>query len=296
MNVLDLNEIVVVTDQSGEVKKVNEKAENYFKQDLIGKKLPEICETEENSDEIILENEGSLKGIKSQTEDGTILIFREDYESEYERSQEKIQEYIYAVSHDFRSPLMTIKSFSTFLDEDYAEELGDEGKDFINRIKQAAIKMEDMIEDLLKLSRIRRTEKSTFDLNKILKSVIKDYENEAEFKVAEMPEINAKKKWIRKLFDNLIENAVKYNKPDKKVEIDFKENDKYKFFVKDNGHGIKEKNKEKVFKLFENTGKENEGKGAGLTICKKIVEDQGGRIWIEPTDNGTTVQFTLSKS
>ena len=86
------------------------------------------------------------------------------------------------------------------------------------------------------------------------------------------------------------------NKPDKKVEIDFKENDKYKFFVKDNGHGIKEKNKEQVFKLFENTGKENEGKGAGLTICKKIVEDQGGRIWIEPTDNGTTVKFTLSKS
>lgn len=297
MDLDDIGEIAIIIDENGEIIESNNKSEEYFKNDILNGDPFENLQVEENGQEIIIKSfNPRLVGHKSRIDQGRFLItFREDYRKMLDKAKSEIKEYIYAVSHDFRSPIMTIKSFSTFLEEDFSEKLGEDGKDFIDRIKNASDKMESMIEDLLKLSRIGRTEKTKIDLNAIIQSVVNDYEGKASFEIDNMPEIEAKEKWMKELFDNLIQNGLKFNKSGKKeIKIGYEKEDN-KFYVKDNGVGIEEEKIDKAFKLYENTGKDNEGNGAGLTICKKIVEDHDGDIWIDSSLNeGSTVYFTFS--
>lgn len=224
---------------------------------------------------------------------------------ELERSNRDLDEYTYVVSHDLKAPLRTIKSFSTFLSEDYGHLLDDPGKDYLLRIASAATNMDHLIEDLLLLSRVGRkfTENEEVDLNEVLEEIKSDQaamlaERNCRVIVGELPSIRIQRIWVKQIFANLVNNGSKFNESQSPtVEVScVNEADRYVFAVKDNGIGIDEKYHSKLFKIFErlDAGGRFEGTGAGLAISKKIAEYFGGEIWVESKPSvGTTFFFSV---
>jgi len=223
------------------------------------------------------------------------------------QSNEELESYTYVVSHDLKAPLRTIKSFGSFILEDYRDKLDETGQDYLNRMVNASSRMDTMIEDLLILSRVGRkfTEIEKVNLNKLLKEILTDLEatikeHNAKVVVDKLPVISAQSVWMRQLFTNLISNALKFNESKTpKIEILHQERETdHLFKVRDNGIGIEKKYLERIFNLFERapTEKPYDGTGAGLSICKKIVEQLGGKIWVESTPGkGSTFMFNIPK-
>ncbi|MCW4016526.1 MAG: PAS domain S-box protein [Candidatus Bathyarchaeota archaeon] len=223
------------------------------------------------------------------------------------QSNTELESYTYVVSHDLKAPLRTVKSFGSFLLEDYGDKLDETGRDYLNRMVSASSRMDTMIEDLLILSRVGRkfTEFEKVDLNKLLTEILADLEatiKETKTKVVvdKLPSLLAQRVWMRQLFMNLISNALKFNESkNPKIEVLYQETKTAHLFkVVDNGIGIEEKYLTRIFNLFERapTEKKYEGTGAGLSICKKIVEHLGGKIWVESTPRkGSVFSFTIPK-
>jgi two-component system CheB/CheR fusion protein len=254
---------------------------------------------------------GILRDIteKKQAEEKINNLLKELEASnlELERTNRDLDDFTYAVAHDLKTPLRTIESFSSFLLEDHAEKLNEEGKEYLNRMSGASTRMQMLIDDLLNLSRIGRmyTEMELVDLDKLLGDVLQDLESQikkykAEVIVNKLPSIRTQGIWVNQLFSNLISNGLKFNKsPIPKVWVDYEnQRDCHLFSVKDNGIGIEKEHEEKLFKIFQRLHSNDEypGTGAGLTICKKIVENLGGRIWVESKPGtGSTFYFTIPK-
>jgi light-regulated signal transduction histidine kinase (bacteriophytochrome) len=244
---------------------------------------------------------------------------------ELERSNSELDAFAYIASHDLKEPLRGIHNYSTFLIEDYADILNEEGVSKLQTLVRLTQRMEDLIDSLLHFSRLGRVELSwqTTNLNDLVQNVI-DVLNlsRGEFVVdiripKPLPCIYCDPVQINELFTNLISNAIKYNdKADRWVEIGFlnvtdqpKIYDNYiqpneqkpqsalVFYVKDNGIGIRERHLETIFRIFKRLHGRSEyggGTGAGLTIAKKIVERHGGRIWVKSIfGEGSTFYFTL---
>ena len=223
------------------------------------------------------------------------------------RSNKELDDYTFAVSHDLKAPLRTIDSFSSFLLDDYSDALDDTGKEYLIRIKSATKRMKTLIEDLLTMSRVARkfTEFEFVNLNEIIGEIKEDYrtlmlEKDSKIILSELPTIKTQRIWIKQVFSNLLSNGLKFNKSNNpKIWIKYEEKeDAHLFSVKDNGIGIEKRHEEKIFSLFQrlHTQEEYPGSGAGLTICKKIVESLGGEIWFESEiDKGSTFFFTLLK-
>jgi PAS domain S-box-containing protein len=222
-----------------------------------------------------------------------------------EEKNRQLEEFTRVVSHDLKEPLRTMSAFSQYLLEDYADKLDDEGKDYLNRINRASLRMRNLIDDLLRLSSIG-TRPETLEkvyLSEVFEQIKEDMKarlENVELRLPKtMPIIIANRTRMVELFGNLISNAIKYNdKPHKRVEIGWSHEGRfYKFYVRDNGIGIEEQYLEKIFELFERLnprGDDYESTGAGLTICKRIVEEYGGRIWVESkVGEGSTFYFTL---
>jgi PAS domain S-box-containing protein len=224
------------------------------------------------------------------------------------QSNVDLENYTYVVSHDLKAPLRAIRSFSTFILEDYSEKLDDTGKDYFQRIIDASTRMDTLIENLLLLSRVGRKfmEVEIVDLNKLLEEIVADLEptlkkNNGAIVFHNLPKVSIPRTWMKQIFVNLIDNGLKFNKSKiPRVEVTCEERDTELLFkVSDNGIGIEEKYFDQLFTLFErlHTQEEYPGTGAGLAICKKIVQQFGGRIWIESqVGKGTTFFFTLSKN
>ncbi len=228
-------------------------------------------------------------------------------QEELKRSNRELENYTYAVSHDLKAPLRAIRSFASFLLEDYKDKLDKDGLEYLKRIDAAAIRMNEFIEDLLILSRVGRKfmEAEKVDLNNLLEEIAQDFKpiidsRNARVIVNRLPTLYIQRVWIKQLFMNLIDNGLKFNKSETpKVEVSCEEKtDQYLFKVSDNGIGIREEHLNKLFNLFErlHSSEEYEGTGAGLAICKKIVENWGGRIWVESVfGKGSTFCFTIPK-
>lgn len=226
---------------------------------------------------------------------------------ELERSNRDLDEYTYVVSHDLKAPLRTIKSFSTFLMEDYGIKLDETGNDYLKRVNNAATNMERLIEDLLLLSRVGRkfVDLEEVNLNELLDEIKRDqvgtfHEKGASLIIGKLPKLALQRIWAKQLFANLINNGLKFNKSQSPtVEVSCTEDQKkYTFIVKDNGIGIDEKQIPNLFKLFVrlHTSEEFEGTGAGLAISKKVVENFGGSVWVESKVGvGSTFFFTIPK-
>ncbi|MCS6903057.1 MAG: ATP-binding protein [Candidatus Bipolaricaulota bacterium] len=221
-----------------------------------------------------------------------------------EESNRKLEEFTHVVSHDLKEPLRTMAVFTQYLIDDYGSQLDEEAQDYLNRIHRASLRMRHMIDDLLKLSSIgtRQENLEKLALSEVIEQLREDLkarlENVALIVPSTWPTVYANRTRMIELFGNLISNAIKYNdKPEKRVELSWTSQGAfYHFTVRDNGIGIEERYLNKVFELFErlNPRDDYESTGAGLAICKRIVEEYGGRIWVESkVGEGSAFHFTL---
>ena len=223
-----------------------------------------------------------------------------------EYSNKKLEEFTRVVSHDLKEPLRTIEVFSQFLLEDWGSKIEGKGIEYLQALRRSAARMKRLIEDLFRLSSIglKAEPMEEFNLTEVLAEVREDMSASlAHVSLTTtdgFPAISANRTRLKEVFSNLISNAVKYNdKPQKIVEIGWEEDsDYYKFFVRDNGIGIEQRYWNRVFEIFErlNPHDNQEGTGAGLAICKRIVEEHGGRIWLTSVPGkGSTFYFTIPK-
>ncbi len=226
--------------------------------------------------------------------------------SDLEAQKLELEQYAYTVSHDLKSPLITIQGFVGMLEKDaLAGNIDDVQQDAIF-IKDAVNKMSALLEDLLHLSRVGRVvntpEKISF-ANLVNEAIllIQDQLQTRQVEViinADDVKVFVDPLRIREVLQNLIENAVKFmgEQQQPKIEIGATCNDSYMVcYVKDNGIGIKPSYHDKVFDLFERLNLDVEGTGVGLTIVKRVIESHGGQIWIDSAgeNQGSTFFFTL---
>jgi len=221
-----------------------------------------------------------------------------------ERSNRELRQFAHVASHDLQEPLRAIVGFLQLLQHNYSDKIDRKGQQYIDRAMAASHRIQNLTHDLLSLSRI--TSRSKFvptDLNNLIGDVIQHYEpflreSNAEVVCDELPTLPVDTGQIRSLFENLIENALKYNESDKpRVEIGCRPNsDSFHFFVRDNGIGIPFQYQECIFNIFKrlHTAEKYRGTGLGLALCRKIVEGHGGRIWVDSKlGEGSTFHFTL---
>lgn len=232
-------------------------------------------------------------------------------ERELQVAQKDLDEYTYAISHDLKEPLRGIEGFSKLLSEQHRAKLDDNGRYYVDTIRNSALRMQQLISDLLKFSRLAHQKQplAPVGLNLMLMHVrlnlqfALDQKN-AQLHVNHLPTVMCDATAMAEVFHNLISNAVKYNDktmPVIEIGCDEKPNPKtrqieYEFYIHDNGPGIKREYFEKVFQIFQRLHRDDSGTGLGLTIARRIVEWHGGRIWLESEEGqGTTFFFTLPK-
>jgi PAS domain S-box-containing protein len=226
--------------------------------------------------------------------------------TELERSNAELQRFAYVASHDLQEPLRKIQAFGDRLSGKYADMLDDQGRDYLWRMGSAAARMQALINDLLTLSRVT-TKAQPFvpvNLGDVVNDVLSDLEDHIKrtggrVEVSDMPTIDADPTQMRQLFQNLIDNGLKFHLPEQKpvVRIRAKQlNEICQIIVGDNGIGFEEKHLERIFTVFQRLhGRgEYEGTGVGLPICRKIAERHGGTITAMSTPNqGATFVVTL---
>lgn len=236
-------------------------------------------------------------------------IALKEYAEKLAATNKELDDFTYIISHDLKEPLRSIDAFSRFLEADYKDNLGDEGKNYLSRIRANAVRMQRLIEDLLEISRIERKEGfyEEAETGEILSDVMLRLDfalkqkNVAVCIQDNMPRIFCDRIRLTEVFANLISNAVKFNdKPDPRVEIGWRQDGGWhEFRVADNGPGIEERYFEKIFQIFQRLNKreDHEGTGAGLTIAKKIVCMHKGRIWVESKrGEGACFHFTIPRN
>ncbi|MGK9476559.1 sensor histidine kinase [Melioribacter sp. OK-6-Me] len=229
-------------------------------------------------------------------------------DEEIRQKNEEITSFIYSVSHDLKSPVITIRSFVDYMKEDLERNDFQRLSDDLIYIEKASEKMSYLIEDLIELSRLGRVSYKTEELllqdviNEsldILAGLIKD--KNIAIEVTEKPVvIFGDRENLIEVFQNLLENAIKFTSDCERphIEVGIKESEEIIIYIKDNGIGIEPEYQNKLFGLFEKLHNNYEGTGLGLTIVKKIIEIHGGKIWIESDglNKGTTVFITLPKT
>lgn len=221
-------------------------------------------------------------------------------------SNQELMAFSYSVSHDLRAPLRSIHGFSQALLEDYAERLDDEGRDFLTRICNASSRMGELIDDMLKLSKISRDEVTLEDVNltamahEVIASLVqRDTTIKTTFEIEDDLMVRGDHKLLRIALENLIDNAVKYSSKNRFAKIQFgqqtNENHDTVFFIRDNGVGFDMQFSDKLFRAFQRLHEgEFDGSGIGLATVKRIIAKHGGNIWADAkVDEGATFYFTL---
>ncbi len=225
-----------------------------------------------------------------------------------ERKMREMDDFLHVVSHDLKEPLRGIEAFSGFLLEDYGTKLDDQGIRYLTFLKQAAVRMKDLIHDLLTLASISKKEPmfQTVELERVVDRVRQDLEfsihsTGAEIRVrSPLPTVRCDPTRMGEVFKNLVSNAIKFNRSaPPTIEIAaWEEKDAVVVSVVDNGIGIDPRYTARIFDLFErlHPQEEFEGTGAGLAICKAVIEGYGGKIWVESQPGaGSTFFFTIPK-
>lgn len=230
-----------------------------------------------------------------------------DQAQDLERSNRDLEQFAYVASHDLQEPLRKVASFCQLLEQRYGDELDDTGRLYIQYAVDGAKRMQALISDLLDFSRAGRHVENfvPIDLTALTDQVVASYSDAiaevgATITHDRLPVVHGDPSLLGALVQNLIGNALKYRSPDVALQIHIdcaRSGDDWVLGCSDNGIGIEEQFRERVFVIFQRLHSRDafEGTGIGLALCKKIVEYHGGRIWIdEPIDGaGTTVHFTL---
>ena len=217
----------------------------------------------------------------------------------------ELEQFNYITSHDLQEPLRSISSFSIYLTDNYSPHLDDHGKKILNFIHSATQRMSQLVKGILDYSQIgHKTESNWIDCNEVISAVLEDMslkiqESGAKLEIGTLPNIQGREIEIRMLFQNLISNALKFQKPGVIPQIKVsaaREEDKWIFAIQDNGIGIAEKHRDRIFTIFKRlqTKYPYEGTGIGLSHCQKIVETHQGEIWLDSVlDQGTTFYFSI---
>lgn len=216
------------------------------------------------------------------------------YVNQLEKSNLELEQYAHVVSHDLRAPLRTISSFTQLLEQKLNNEKADEkAKSYMSYIQKGAIQMEEMIKGMLSYATLKRKlateEFSEVDLNVELRQALDNLKTKIDkvepvINVETLPIVRFKGSNVVSVFQNLIDNSIKYKSPEKslKINIDAKHiGDNYIVSIEDNGIGIDKGERDKVFDMFYRSGDQVESIGIGLASCKTIMENGGGKIWIE---------------
>jgi PAS domain S-box-containing protein len=224
-------------------------------------------------------------------------------------SVKELEAFTYSVSHDLRAPLRAIHGYMNLLMTNHASSLEENARSMMSAVMKNSKKMGQLIDDLLALSRLGRTElqKKKVNMYQIVKSVIEELEksnpssSKVKFTVHPLPEAHADQNLITQVYVNLISNAVKYSSQKEHPIVDvgsIQENGETVYYVKDNGSGFDMQFYDKLFGVFQrlHDAHEFEGNGVGLSIVKQIILRHDGRIWAtSEIDKGATFYFTLKK-
>ncbi|MBL8049796.1 MAG: GAF domain-containing protein [Anaerolineales bacterium] len=264
------------------------------------KRDAELALTYANQVAIAIENARLFSELQTE------LIERKKLIVELENKNAELERFTYTVSHDLKSPLITIKGFLGFLEQDslsgnHARLRGD-----IQRISDATNKMQALLNELLNLSRVGRliNQYQQVTFNEIVNEALEIVQGRLQANAIkvnvqkDMPSIYVDRQRLVEVLQNLIDNAAKFARfhPNPLIEIgqDGFENDMPIFYVRDNGIGIEEMHHERIFGLFNKLDVDSEGTGVGLALVKRIVELHSGRIWVQSeAGKGATFYFTL---
>ena len=311
---LPQKEFVVYFTGSKSILVLGKKTDAFDQEDLIKSELVlnkfclfmESLESHHRIKDEIKIKEAQAKIIKQNNEK---LTNQNEDLIKYIRSNNELEKFAYRVSHDLNAPLNTIISFSKLLKNSYAGDVTKEQSEFLTFILESGTQMKNLIKGILDYSRINgHTLKlkriNTYRLIEEIRNLLYHNlnENKGKIIVKNLPEfIVADETKIKQLFLNLISNALKFKKenvlPEVIINGDTKENE-FIFSIADNGIGIPTESKDKIFDLFSKARNNNgvEGHGIGLSICRQIINQHKGEIWIESeSEVGTTFHFTIQK-
>jgi signal transduction histidine kinase len=226
------------------------------------------------------------------------------------RSNRELEAFVCTVSHDLKEPLRGVEGFSRILQEDYASALDEEGRRYLGLVRDSAVRMRQLIDDLLAFSRVGRQHSTPVPVG--LEPLVRDVLAAIHFSIedakavvdveGELPTVVGYQVLLRELFANLLVNAIKYRRPNvaPRIVVGSRPLDDgaVELTVADNGIGVPAQYREKVFELFQRLHQRDEypGTGVGLALCKRIVEEHCGTIGLEETaGGGCTVRLTLRR-
>ena len=224
--------------------------------------------------------------------------------AELERTNRELEAFAQLVAHDLKTPLQVVMGYLELLDERTQSQLDETSAGYLGEAKRGAAKMEQLIDDMLSsaLSPTTDLTRDTIDLNALFSEALIDYfpgpsSEAAHVTIGELPTVVGSPMMLRRLFVNLVSNAIKFHRVDvvARVEVDALDGPgECTIRVSDNGRGVPEEEREVVFGMFRRLDPGTPGSGVGLAICQRIVLAHRGRIWIEDgTEGGARVCFTL---
>lgn len=245
----------------------------------------------------------------------TDISYRKEYEEsllelnkQLELSNAELERFAYVASHDLQEPLRMVSSFLTLLEKKYGNVFDDKARQYIHYARDGAVRMRQIILDLLEFSRIGKHNENlkSLDPKELLKDVFALHrklieEKSAKFEIGNLPNVKSYRSPLLQVFQNLVSNALKYSKSDEPVVVKIRATesvDSWQFSIEDNGIGIDPEYHEKIFVIFQRLHRRDEygGTGMGLAIVKKILEDLGGDIWVESELGvGSTFTFRIPK-
>jgi len=225
--------------------------------------------------------------------------------SELSRANEELEKFAYVASHDLQEPLRTVANFSQLLEQRYADRLDEDAREFIGYIYSGARHMRTLVDDLLAYSRLgaKALSLSEVDCDKVLREVLEDLkmavqESGAVIGHDPLPKVRADAGRIKQLFANLLSNAIKFRGAEPlRIHVGAtRQGETWTFSVRDNGIGIAPKYFTQIFGMYERLHSMSRypGTGIGLAVCKKIVEEYHGRIWVDSEEGrGSTFHFSI---
>jgi len=228
--------------------------------------------------------------------------YQKELLAKLELQNKELSEYAHMVSHDLKSPLRSIDALTAWLKEDHEKDLGKEGVEKIELVRNNVAKMDALVGGILDYSTVGKNKKITTEIN--LNTMVNDLMNFIEIPnhinvelVDTLPNFNGDKHRIQQLFQNLIVNAIANNDKEKGwVKVGYNSKNQF-YYIKDNGKGIEKSYLKKIFKAFFKLENNPSSVGLGLSIVKKIVEVYNGKVWVESEiSKGTTFYFTLKEN
>jgi signal transduction histidine kinase len=266
-------------------------------------KMAMIKALEEN--ERILNEHNSI--LERRVEESKTAL--KEYAQKLEKSNRELTDFAHVASHDLKAPIRGILSFSQLFERRNKDKFDDTDREFFNYIKTNAAYSSRLIEDLLNYSKIDKNldEPEDIDLNKSIHLIqinfnTQNRDKKVHFELNNLPILRGHRTLLTQLFQNLINNGIKYNKSEEpiiSVGCELNKRGVPQFYVKDNGIGIAPEHQERVFSMFHrlHNQTEYEGTGIGLAFCKRIVQIYGGTIWLESEEGkGSTFYFYLPKA